>query len=186
MCWLTELASLSVSLNSKIMLKIRHLLAIFFLLSLFLTTPACSTQESSSRFDAAQQESTTSGGIAVTEEAVKGGQLNRYFPQNEKGYDVIYTQEKRGFAQAKLKQNGEEMALMSISDVANNPTATKKFQDSQETLGNYPLVNQGSQATAVLVNHRYQVKIVSRNDRFDNDSRQKWLKKFDLKTLAEL
>ena len=168
------------------MLKIRHLLAIFFLLSLVLTTPACSTQESPSRFDAAQQESTNSGGIAVTEDAVKGGQLNRYFPQDEKDYEIIYTQEKRGFAQAKLKQNGEEMALMSISDVANNPTATKKFQDSQDTLGNYPLVNQGSKATAVLVNNRYQVKIVARNDTFDATRRQQWLKKFDLNPLAEL
>jgi hypothetical protein len=168
------------------MLRIRYIIPIFLVLTLFLTTPACSRQEPSSRFDAAQQESIESGGTAVSEEAVRGGELNRYFPQNEKGYEVIYTQEKRGFAQAKLKQDGEEMALMSISDVANNPTATKKFQDSQETLKNYPLVNQGSKATAVLVNNRYQVKIVSRSETFDSNRRQEWLEKFDLKTLAEL
>ncbi len=170
----------------KNMLNIRYIISIFLVLTLFLITPACSSNESSSRFDTAQQESTASGGVAVTEDAVKGGELNRYFPKNQNSYQVIYTQEKRGFAQAKLKQNGQEMALMSISDVANNPTATKKFQDSQETLQNYPVVNQGSKATAVLVNNRYQVKIVSRNETFDENSRQEWLKKFDLKTLAEL
>jgi hypothetical protein len=170
----------------KNMLKIRYIATIFLVLTLFLMTPACTSDQPPSRFDTAQQESTASGSTAVTKEAVRGGELNRYFPKNQNGYQVVYTQEKRGFAQAKLKQNGQEMALMSISDVANNPTATKKFQDSQQTLRNYPVVNQGSKATAVLVNNRYQVKIVSRNETFDENSRQEWLKKFDLKTLAEL
>jgi len=168
------------------MLRIRYIVGIFLVLTLFLMTPACSSNQSSSRFDTAQQESTSAQSGAVTKDAVKGGELNRYFPKNQNGYQVIYTQEKRGFAQAKLKQNGKEMALMSISDVANNPTATKKFQDSQETLQNYPMVAQGSKATAVLVNSRYQVKIVSRSDTFDSSNRQEWLEKFDLKTLAEL
>jgi len=168
------------------MLNIRYIATIFLVLTLFLMTPACTSEQPSSRFDTAQQESTASGSGAVTKEAVRGGELNRYFPKNQNGYQVVYTQEKRGFAQAKLKQDGQEMALMSISDVANNPTATKKFQDSQQTLQNYPVVNQGSKATAVLVNDRYQVKIMSRNETFDENSRQEWLKKFDLKTLAEL
>ncbi|AFZ43454.1 hypothetical protein PCC7418_1254 [Halothece sp. PCC 7418] len=168
------------------MLSIRRLLSLFFVLTIFLVTPACSKNEPPSRFESAQQESVASDSGAVTEDAVKGGELNRYFPENQDGYQVIYTQEKRGFAQAKLKQNGEELALMSISDLANNPTAAKKFQDSEETIKSYPLVTQGRKATAVLVNNRYQVKIVSRSDIFDQDSRQEWLQKFDLDTLAQL
>ncbi|MDR9403228.1 MAG: hypothetical protein RI580_07300, partial [Halothece sp. Uz-M2-17] len=81
---------------------------------------------------------------------------------------------------------GEELALMSISDLANNPTAAKKFEDSQDSVQNYPLVTQGSKASAVLVNNRYQVKIVSSNETFDEKSRQEWLGKFDLETLAQL
>lgn len=168
------------------MLRIRQIITIFFALTILLIAPACTSNESPSRFDPAQQESTTSDSAAVTEEAVKGGELNRYFPQNQGNYQVIYTQEKRGFAQAKLKQNGEELALMSISDLANNPTAAKKFQESQDSIQTYPLVTQGNKATAVLVNNRYQVKIFSRSDTFDASSRQEWLKKFDLETLAQL
>ena len=168
------------------MFKLRSIVAFFLLITIIFITPACSNNEPTSRFDKAQQESTQPDAVAVAEDAVKGGELNRYFPKNEGNYQVIYTQEKRGFAQAKLKQDGQELALMSISDVANNPTAAKKFKDSEETLKTYPVVNQGSKATAVLLRDRYQVKIVSRDDSFDESQRKQWLKKFDLDTLAQL
>ncbi len=168
------------------MLKLRSIFSLFLLVTLFLLTPACGQNEPTSRFDQAQQESTQSGAVAVSEDAVKGGELNRYFPENEGSYKIVYVQEKRGFAQAKLEENGQELALMSISDVANNPTAADKFKDSQETIQGYPVVNQGSKATAVLLRDRYQVKIVSRRDTFAESDRKEWLKKFDLDTLAEL
>lgn len=168
------------------MSRIRSLISIFLVLTLFLIAPACSNNETSSRFDAAQQESTQSGASAVAEDAVKGGKLNRYFPKPNDPYQVIYTQEKRGFAQAKLKDNGQELALMSISDIANNPSAADKFKESRETIQGYPVVNQGSKATATLVNNRYQIKIVSRNNSFDETSRKQWLEEFDLETLAKL
>lgn len=168
------------------MLKLRSILSVFLVIALFLLTPACSQNESTSRFEQAQQESTQSDAVSVADDAVKGGELNRYFPENEGDYQIVYTQEKRGFAQAKLKQNGQELALMSISDLANNPTAAKKFQDSKEMIQNYPLVNQGSKATAVLLRDRYQVKIVSRDDSFDESNRKQWLEKFDLEPLAQL
>lgn len=169
------------------MLRKRSLISFFLVLIIFLVSPGCSNNtESTSRFETAQKESTQSGAVAVAEDAVKGGELNRYFPKNEGSYQVTYTQEKRGFAQAKLKQDGKELALMSISDVANNPTAADKFKDSQETIKTYPVVNQGSKATAILLRDRYQVKIVSRSDTFDENRRKQWLKKFDLDTLAQL
>lgn len=168
------------------MLKLRSILSVFLVITLFLVTPGCSQNEPPSRFEQAQQESTQSGAAAVADDAIKGGELNRYFPDNEGDYRIIFTQEKRGFAQAKLKENGKEVALMSISDVANNPDAAKKFQGSEETIKSYPVVNQGSKATALLVIDRYQVKIVSRDDAFTESNRKQWLAKFDLDTLAQL
>lgn len=168
------------------MLKLRSIFSFFLILALFFIAPACSQDQPTSRFEQAQQESTESGAVAVSKDAVKGGELNRYFPENEGDYKIIYVQEKRGFAQAKLQEDGQELALMSISDVANNPTAADKFKDSKATIKSYPVVNQGSKATAVLVRDRYQVKIVSRSDSFDETARKEWLEKFDLETLAQL
>ena len=168
------------------MLKLRSILSFFLILALFVIAPACSQDQPTSRFEQAQQESTESGAVAVSKDAVKGGELNRYFPENEGDYKIVYVQEKRGFAQAKLQEDGQELALMSISDVANNPTAADKFKESKETIKTYPVVNQGSKATAVLVRDRYQVKIVSRSDSFDEAARKEWLEKFDLDTLAQL
>ncbi len=168
------------------MLKLRSVLSLILVVTIFLLTPACSNDEPTSRFESAQQESSQPQATAVAEDAVKGGELNRYFPKNEDSYQIVYTQEKRGFAQAKLKEDGEELALLSISDIANNPSASNKFKDSSETIKNYPVVNQGSKASAVLVRDRYQVKILSRSDNFDEDSRKEWLAKFDLDTLAQL
>ncbi|MFP4132848.1 MAG: hypothetical protein ACLFQP_07130 [Halothece sp.] len=164
------------------MLKIRSFISLILVITIFLLTPACSqNNEPTSRFESAQNQTT-----AVAEDAVKGGELNRYFPKSEDSYQIVYTQEKRGFAQAKLKDDGEELALLSISDIANNPSASNKFKDSSETIKGYPVVNQGSKASAILVRDRYQVKILSRSDNFDEDSRKEWLAKFDLDTLAQL
>lgn len=168
------------------MSQIRSLISLFLVVTILLVTSACSPNESTSRFDSAQQESTQPSATAVTKDAVKGGELNRYFPKSDNSYQIIYTQEKRGFAQAKLKENGQDLALMSISDVANNPSAADKFKDTRETLKNYPVVNQGSKATAILVNDRYQVKVVSRSSSFSETSRKAWLEKFDLNPLAQL
>jgi len=168
------------------MLKLRSIFSFFLILALFFIAPACRQDQPTSRFEQAQQESTESGAVSVSKDAVKGGELNLYFPENEGDYKIVYVQEKRGFAQAKLQKDGQKLALISISDVANNPTAADKFKDSKETIKSYPVVNQGSKATAILVRDRYQVKIVSRSDSFDETARKEWLEKFDLETLAQL
>jgi len=170
----------------KIMSRIRFLISLFLVLTIVLIAPACRDNEPSSRFESAQQQSTQPKATAVAEDSVKGEKLNRYFPNATNSYQIVYTQEKRGFAQAKLKENGEELALMSISDIANNPSASKKFKTSSDRINNYPVVNQGTKATAVLVNNRYQVKMVSRSNRFNETNRKQWLEKFDLDTLAQL
>ncbi|MFM7788677.1 MAG: hypothetical protein ACKO90_11200 [Microcystis panniformis] len=139
-----------------------------------------------SQFDQAQQESTARGAAAVVKESTSGGSFNRFFPPSGGGYERVYTQEKKGFAEAKLKQDGKVVAMLAISDISNNPAAANKFQDSQTTIKGFPSVEQGATASAVLVNNRYQVKVLSRDTDFDASDRQAWLAKFDLDGLAKL
>lgn len=139
-----------------------------------------------SQFDQAQQESTARGAAAVVKESTSGGSFNRFFPPSGGGYERVYTQEKKGFAEAKLKQDGKVVAMLAISDISNNPAAANKFQDSQTTIKGFPSVEQGATASAVLVNNRYQVKVLSRDTDFTASDRQAWLAKFDLDGLAKL
>ena len=165
-------------------IALRKFLVAFFLTSCLLLT-SCA-QETPSRFDGAQQESTSKGATAVVDDSQSGGTFNRYFPDSGNGYERVYTQEKKGFAQAKLKQDGKEIAILSISDVLNNPSTVNKFQDSSSKVNGFPVINQGSTGTAVLVGDRYQVKIRSKDSAFTESDRTKWLKKFDLRGLSKL
>lgn len=166
------------------MIRLRRFLVTFFLTGCLLLT-SCS-QQAPSRFDQAQQESTSKGATAVVDDSQSGGTFNRYFPDSGDGYDRVYSQEKKGFAEAKLKQGGKEIAILSISDTLNNPSAATKFQDSNQQINGYPLVTQGSSGTAVLVNDRYQIKIRSKDSSFSEADRENWLKRFDLRGLSKL
>lgn len=167
------------------MLQLRKLFTVCLLVALLFVT-ACSATQTPSRFDRAQQESTQKGAGAVVRESQSGGSFNKFFPSAEAGFDRVYTQEKTGFAEAKLKKDGKEVAVMAISDTVNNPTAAEKFQQSTEKIGGYPAIKQGSTATAILVNNRYQVKVLSRDPAFSESDRKAWLEKFDLAGLASL
>lgn len=146
------------------------------------------TKSPPSRFEQAQQESTEGSqrNQTVSKEAEAGGSFNRFFPEASDDFDLVYTQEKDGFAQAKLKREGQEMAVLSIFDTISNPDATQKFQDSSQTIGGYPAVQQGSKGTAVLVGDRFQVKALSRDPSFAESDRETWLAQFDLDGLAQL
>lgn len=146
---------------------------------------ACAPQPPSP-FEQAQQESTERGATAVVKDSTKGGEFNAFFPKASGDYERIFAQEKQGFAEIKLKQNGQDVAMMSISDLRNNPTAADKFKNSTTDLGGFPLVQQGSTATAILVGDRYQVKVLSRSPAFTAADRETWLGQFDLKGLAAL
>ena len=147
---------------------------------------AACTPQPPSQFEQAQQESTERGATAVVKDSTKGGEFNAFFPTASGDYERIFAQEKQGFAEIKLKQKGQDLAVMSISDVRNNPTAADKFKDSSSEIGGFPMVQQGSTATAVLVGDRYQVKVLSRSPAFTAADREIWLDKFDLKGLAAL
>jgi hypothetical protein len=154
-------------------------------LLLFVGITACSPQPPS-RFDQAQQESTQKGAKAVAKKSEQGSSFNQFFPKSGAGYDRVYTQEKKGFAEAKLKKDGKDMAMMAISDTINTPSAATKFEQSTKKIAGFPAVQQGATATAVLVGNRFQVKVLSRSPEFTASDRETWLAKFDLQGLARL
>ncbi len=165
------------------LLKMRQIIVVFSLSLLLLTS--CATQ-APSRFEQAQQESSQRGSSAVVRESESGGSFNKFFPPSGGGYERVYSQEKKGFAEAKLKKDGKEVAVLAISDILNNPSAAKKFEKSTQKIKGYPAVSQGKTGTAVLVSDRFQVKVLSRDPAFSESDRQAWLEKFDLNGLSKV
>jgi hypothetical protein len=155
------------------------------LLSVLLLTTAC-TPKAPGQFDQVQQESTKQkSGQAVAKNATQGSEFNKFFPKSGGGYDRVYTQEKKGFAEATLKKDGKNVAMLSISDTSSTPSAAAKFSKSTKKIDGYPAVEQGSTGTAVLVG-KYQVKVLSRAASFTASDRADWLSKFNLDGLAKL
>jgi len=164
--------------------NLRKVLAPFLIVTLLMVT-SCA-QQPPSRYDAAQKESTQGSqrNQTVSQEAIQGSNFNKFFPASGEGYQRVYTQEKRGFAQAALKQNGQKIATLSISDTIGNETAKTKFEKTSQKIGGYPAVQQGKTTTAVLVADRYQVKVSSKQ--LSQSEREEWLTRFNLSALANL
>ncbi|WP_414561766.1 MULTISPECIES: hypothetical protein [unclassified Anabaena] len=156
------------------------------LLSVLLLTTACTPQETG-RFDQVQQESTQQKrGQAVVDTATQGGEFNKFFPTTGDGYERVFTQEKKGFAEAKLKRDGQDLAMLAISDTASTPTTAASYSNSTKKIAGYPAREIGKTQTAVLVNNRYQVKVLSRDPSFTASDRAAWIEKFNLDGLAQL
>lgn len=160
------------------------------MLSLLLLVTGC-TQKAPSSFDQAQQDSTQKRAQpAVAKNATQGSSFNKFFPKSADGYDRVFTQEKKGFAEAKLKKDGKDVAMLAISDTTSDLTtgvsATKKFEKSTSKIAGYPAVDVGTTQTAVLVSDRYQVKVLSRSPAFAKADRQAWIQRFDLAGLSRL
>lgn len=165
--------------------KWRRVLAPLFL-SLLLLISGCALKPPSP-YAQAQQESTQRGAQpAVAKNAEQGSEFNRFFPKPGNGYERVFTQEKKGFAEAKLKKDGKDLAMLAISDTISLPSAAQKFQTSAQKISGYPAVEVGNTQTAVLVANRYQVKVLSRNPAFTQNDRQTWIQKFDLNGLSRL
>lgn len=164
--------------------NLRKVLAPFLIVTLLMVT-SCA-QQPPSRYDSAQKESTQGAqrNQTVSKQAIQGGNFNQFFPASGDGYQRVYTQEKRGFAQAALKQNGQKIATLSISDTISNETAKTKFEKTSQKIGGYPAVQQGKTTTAVLVADRYQVKVSSKQ--LNQSEREEWLTRFNLSGLANL
>ncbi len=119
-------------------------------------------------------------------EVVNGTAFNRLFPKPQAGEMIVFTQEKRGFSEARLKQGQETRALLAISDTTTAPEARTKFVRTPEQLQGWPLVEQGSQASALLVAERFQVKVIGQGAGMDPEQRHELLGAFDLAGLASL
>lgn len=150
------------------------------LLGLALSLAAC--QKEPSRWDQAASAKPTA--IAAAE-SKPGSAFNKFFPADGvDGHSRVYSAEKPGFAEAKLKKDGKDVAVLSISDTANEADAKGKFASAADKLSGYPLVTVGKNQSAVLVKDRYQVKVSSQS--LDADARKAWLSRFDLAGLAGL
>ena len=153
------------------------------LLSLLLLVTSCASQPPN-RFDQAQQQSSQQkSGQAVVKDATQGSNFNKFFPKPSNGYERVYTQEKKGFAQAKLKKDGKEVATLSISDTKSTPATAAKYQQSTKKVAGYPATTLGTMQTSILVNNRYQVTVRSTDPSFN---REAWLQKFDLNGLSRI
>lgn len=117
---------------------------------------------------------------------INGPAFNPLFPKLFTGEQLVFTQEKRGFSQARLKEGETTKALLSISDVLTSPSTRAKFSGAKLELQSWPLVDQGTQASALLVADRFQVKVIGQGAGLTADDRHDLLNAFDLKALAAL
>ena len=117
---------------------------------------------------------------------VEGSALNKIFPPSQGDHKVVYTQEKRGFAQADVTQSGKKVAVLSISDTLTNPEARGKYASIAVQLAGYPSATIGSQGTAILVGDRFQVQVRSEGNALDAAGRAQWIQKFNLDALKRL
>ncbi len=156
------------------------------LLSVMLMVTGCQAQPPSPYAQVQQESTQRNAPAAVAKEAVQGSQFNALFPQPMDGFERVYTQEKKGFAEAKLKKDGKDLAMLSISDTVSLPTAAQKYAGSTETLAGYPMLEIGTTQTGILVADRFQVKALSRDPDFTSADRHAWIARFDLQGLAQL
>jgi hypothetical protein len=138
-----------------------------------------------SQFSQVQQETSKSGAVAVAKVATQGSEFNKFFPKPAAGFERVYTQEKKGFAEAKLKKDGKELAMLSVSDTRSIPGSAAKYANATEKIATFPAVSVGSTMTSVLVGN-YQVKVQSKDPLFSKDDRSSWIAKFDLNGIAKL
>lgn len=157
------------------------------LLSATLLFSACSSKAPSQYAQTQKETSGRNAPAAVAKKAEAGGEFNKFFPQGAAGYSRVFSQEKKGFAEAKLNKGGINVAVLSISDTSSLPAAAKKYDKSTTKLGSYPLLDEAPlKSTGVLVNNRFQVKVASRNPSFTAVDRKAWLQKFNLDGLSKL
>lgn len=146
---------------------------------------ACSKEPT--RWDQAAQTA-KSAAAADTPPAppkTEGSSFNKFFPPDgESGAKRVFTQEKDGFAEAKLEKDGATMATLAISDAQSDDAAKKKFEGAPDTVATFPLVTVGKNQSAALVKGRYQVKVSSTT--LDAPARKALLEKFDLAGLSKL
>lgn len=150
-------------------------------------SPALACKKEPTRWDKAAEAPLPPKGAESANAAPEkaGASFNKAFPvDGVDGYKRVFTQEKEGFAEAKLQKDGKDVATLAISDVANDAEAKSKFDKSTESFAGNPLVTVGKNQSALLVKNRYQVKVSS--PVLEPDARKDLLSKFNLAVLSAL
>lgn len=155
------------------------------IVALFLILPAVGCREEPSRWDA-PQKATEGRKTSVDKEAVDGSVFNRFFPKQGESFDIVFKQEKSGFAQVSLQQDGNELAVLSVFDTVSNPDARTKFESSTEQVAGYPVVTEETKSLSALIANRFQVQVRSVDPGFGESDRIEWLEKFDLTGISEI
>jgi len=152
-------------------------------LGLALLLAGCKKEQS--RWEAAQ-DATEGKRTSVAQQAVDGSVFNQFFPKQGEGFNIVFKQEKSGFAQASLQQDGRELAVFSIFDTVSNPEARSKYGDSSEQIAGYPVVTDETRSRSALVRNRFQAQGRSIDAGFGDSDRKEWLEKFDLTGISEI
>lgn len=133
----------------------------------------------------AAQAPASASAVASAEPAKAGGSFNKFFPADGvDGTKRVFSQEKDGFAEAKLQKDGKEIAVLSVSDTQANQDARDKFKSATDKVQGHPVIAVGKNQSAMLVKDRWQVKVSSQS--LDHEARKQWLGKFDVAGLASL
>ena len=164
--------------------------SIFFIAVLFLAVSCGKKTQEVATDQATNTENTTKEGttpvVVPVPEPEAGGSFNKFFPKSEGEFEVVFTQEKEGFAQAKLKKGGNEVATLTVSDAIKNADAITDYASSTKKIGEFPAVAKGALGTAILLNNRFQVQVRSKDKTFADTDREMWLQKFNLSGIANL
>jgi hypothetical protein len=163
-------------------IKLLRLISLALLLA---GATGCGCSQEPDRWAAAQQKSTQNP-KAVSTEAASGSEFNRFFPQVQSPWDIVFKQEKPGFAQASLQQSGREVAVLSVFDTKSNPEAAEKFKTAPKNLSGLPLVESAADTTEVLAGNRFQVQVRSTDPLIGPKEREEWLAKFNLDAIGRI
>jgi hypothetical protein len=146
-----------------------------------LSTPA-PTDDAATRAPVATPAPSASGAASPR---LPAGTFVKFFPgDGDKGIARVVTADRAGYAEAKLRKDGSEIAVLAISDAERSPFTKAKFEESTDKLEGFPLLKVGNEQTSLLVKGRYQVKVTSPT--LDHEGRKAILKTFDLKGLDAL
>jgi hypothetical protein len=145
---------------------------------------ACGGTVSTSPSDTAGKDNAVSNG------AIEGTAFKKFFPIGEAhgGWGLVFGATKQGYAEASLKKDGNEVAVLSITDTVGDPSAKDKFKNSMEKINGYPVgAEENLIDTDILVANRFQVRVRTTSiPNFFKDDRVEWIKKFNLEGLAKL
>lgn len=158
-----------------------------FFLPLVLVIAGCK-KEPPPPAPAAVQALAVDAGVDAAPAAVKapemksGAELKAFFPvDGVLGTKRTFTQEKPGFAEAKVQQGGKDLAVLSITDALNDADAKGKFANAADKVNGAPVITVGKTQSAALVKNRYVLSVDSPT--FDVKRRKIWLAHFNVNAL---